>query len=41
MMAGTGLTGEEILYMQSNLISRAEGANNDTIARNDEVMRKI
>jgi uncharacterized protein len=41
MMAGTGLTGEEILYMQSNLISRAEGASNDTIARNDEVMRNI
>ena len=41
MMAGTGLTGEEILYMQSDLISRAEGVNNETIARNNEEMRKI
>lgn len=41
MMAGTGLTGEEILYSQSELISRAEGASNETIARNEALMKKI
>lgn len=41
MMAGTGLTGEEIIYMQSDLISRAEGADNETIARNEALTRKI
>ena len=41
MMAGTGLTGEEILYLQSALINRAEGASNETIARNEALMKKI
>lgn len=41
MMAGTGLTGEEILYLQSTLISRAEGASNETIAKNEALMKKI
>jgi fermentation-respiration switch protein FrsA (DUF1100 family) len=40
MMAGTGLTGEDILYLQSALINRAGGASNETIARNDALMRK-
>ena len=40
MMAGTGLTGEEILYLQSALINRAEGASNETIARNEVLMKK-
>ncbi len=40
MMAGPGLTGEEILYLQSDLIARAEGASNETIARNEVLMKK-
>jgi fermentation-respiration switch protein FrsA (DUF1100 family) len=39
MMAGPGLTGEEILYLQSDLIARAGGTNNETIARNEALMR--
>ncbi|WP_205793730.1 S9 family peptidase [Methanosarcina sp. MSH10X1] len=41
MMAGTGLTGEEIIYLQSGLINRAEGADNETIARNEALTGKI
>jgi len=41
MMAGPGITGEEILYLQSDLISRAEGADNETIARNAVLMKSI
>lgn len=41
LMAGTGLTGEEIIYMQSDLISRAEGADNETIANNEALMKRI
>lgn len=41
LMAGPGLTGEEILYLQSDLIARAEGADNETIARNNVLMRSI
>jgi fermentation-respiration switch protein FrsA (DUF1100 family) len=41
MMAGTGLTGEEILYRQSALISRAEGASNETIARNAALLNNL
>lgn len=41
MMAGPGLTGEEILYLQSDLIARAEGADNETIARNDALMKSM
>ena len=41
MMAGPGLTGEEILYLQSGLIARAEGADNETIARNNALMKNI
>lgn len=41
LMAGPGITGEEILYLQSDLIARAEGADNETIARNNELMKNI
>ena len=33
MMAGTGLNGEEILYLQGALLARANGAKDDTIAK--------
>jgi len=33
LLAGTGVTGERILYEQGELISRAEGAPEDTIAK--------
>jgi fermentation-respiration switch protein FrsA (DUF1100 family) len=39
MMAGTGLTGEEIIYLQSDLINRAEGASNETIAMNEALTK--
>jgi fermentation-respiration switch protein FrsA (DUF1100 family) len=41
MMAGPGLTGEEILYLQSALIARAGGTNNETIARNEALMKSM
>jgi fermentation-respiration switch protein FrsA (DUF1100 family) len=41
MMAGPGIPGEEILYLQSDLISRAEGVDNETIARNNALMKSI
>jgi fermentation-respiration switch protein FrsA (DUF1100 family) len=41
MMAGTGLTGEEIIYLQSDLINRAERASNETIARNEALTKKM
>jgi fermentation-respiration switch protein FrsA (DUF1100 family) len=41
MMAGPGITGEEIMYLQSDLIARAEGASNETISRNGVLMRNI
>lgn len=41
MMAGQGITGEEILYLQSDLIFRAEGIDNETIARNNALMKSI
>jgi len=34
LMAGTGLVGEEILYLQGALIAKAEGISDDAIARN-------
>ncbi|MBS1787120.1 MAG: alpha/beta fold hydrolase [Acidobacteria bacterium] len=33
LMAGTGLTGEEILYLQGALIAKANGANAETLAK--------
>lgn len=41
LMAAPGVTGEEILYMQSDRIARAEGASNDTIVHNEALMKKM
>jgi uncharacterized protein len=41
LMAAPGLTGEEILYMQSDRIARAEGASNETITQNEALMRRM
>lgn len=41
LMAAPGVTGEEILYMQSDRITRAEGASNETIVQNEALMRRI
>lgn len=41
LMAGQGITGEEISYLQSDRIYRAEGVDNETIARNDALMKSM
>ncbi|AKB32065.1 hypothetical protein MSSIH_1375 [Methanosarcina siciliae HI350] len=41
LMAGPGIPGEEILYLQSDLISRVEGVDNETIARNYAFMKSV
>lgn len=41
LMAAPGVTGEEILYMQSDRITRAEGASNETIVQNEALMRRM
>lgn len=41
LMAGTGLPGSDILYMQSALIAKAGGAPNDAIAFNRKVMEQM
>ncbi|AKB18240.1 hypothetical protein MSWHS_1377 [Methanosarcina sp. WWM596] len=41
LMAGPGLTGEEIILLQSDLISRAEGVDNETITRNNVLMKSM
>jgi pimeloyl-ACP methyl ester carboxylesterase len=41
LMAGTGLTGEEILYMQAALIAKADGASDSAIAQNRLTQEKI
>jgi len=41
LMAGTGLTGEEILYLQSDLISKAMGASEQEIAKDHQFNEKI
>jgi pimeloyl-ACP methyl ester carboxylesterase len=44
LMAGTGLTGEEILYLQGALIMKASGANAEQLAKNrvtQETMFKV
>lgn len=41
LMAGTGLTGEEILYLQGALISRAMGVSEEDIAKNRQFNEKI
>ncbi len=41
LMAGTGLTGEEILYQQGNLILKAEGRSDGEIARERIIQERI
>ncbi len=41
LMAGTGLTGEEILYLQAALIARAAGASDEAIARNLSLQEQL
>lgn len=41
LMAGTGLTGEEILYLQAALIARAEGASDEAIAKNRSLQEQM
>ena len=41
LMAGTGLTGEEILYLQGVLISRAMGVSEEDIIKNRQFNEKI
>ena len=41
LMAGTGLTGEEILYLQGALIEKASGATADAIARNRKIQHAM
>lgn len=41
LMAGTGLTGEEILYLQSTLIAKASGVSDEDIAKNLELNKRI
>ena len=41
MMAGTGLTGEEILYLQGALIAKAGGASDEQIARSRKIQEPI
>jgi alpha/beta superfamily hydrolase len=41
MMASPGLTGEEIMYSQSDLIARAGRTDNETIAKNGALMKSI
>jgi pimeloyl-ACP methyl ester carboxylesterase len=41
LMAGTGLTGEEILYLQGALISRVMGVSEEDIAKNRQFNEKI
>lgn len=41
MLAGTGLTGEEILYLQSALILKTEGRSDEEINKNRELQKRI
>ncbi len=41
MMAGTGLTGEQILYLQSALIYKAEGISEEVIAKDRKLKEQI
>lgn len=41
LMAGPGVTGEEILYRQGALIARAQGAADSTIAQQDSMQRRV
>jgi pimeloyl-ACP methyl ester carboxylesterase len=41
LMAGPGVTGEEIMYLQSGLIAKAEGADEAAVAANRALQEKI
>ena len=41
LMAGPGLSGEEILYLQNKLISRARGLSEEEIIRDKNYNREI
>lgn len=41
MLAGPGLPGDEILYLQATLIGRAEGASEEAIAANLAVQKRL
>jgi len=41
LMAGPGISGDEILYLQGALIARAGGANETAIAKNLELQKKM
>ena len=41
LLAGTGLMGEEILYLQGELIARAEGASDEAIAKNRSLQEQM
>lgn len=41
MMAGTGLTGEEVLYLQGALLAKANGASDGTIAKLRALQERI
>jgi fermentation-respiration switch protein FrsA (DUF1100 family) len=41
LLAGTGVVGEEILYSQGQLIAKAAGASDESIARNLETQKKL
>ncbi len=41
MLAGTGVTGEQVLYLQGELIARSAGASADAIAQNHEVQKMM
>jgi len=41
LMAGTGLTGEEVSYLQTDLISKAMGASEQEIAKNRQFNEKM
>ncbi|KKG16959.1 hypothetical protein EO98_19550 [Methanosarcina sp. 2.H.T.1A.6] len=41
MMAGPGITGEEIILLQSDLIARADGSSNEVIEQNDALMKSM
>ncbi len=41
LMAGPGITGEEILYLQGELIAKANGASDEVVARSRQAQEKI
>lgn len=41
MLAGTGVTGEQVLYRQAELIIRASGGGDDAVAKNHAIQKMI